>query len=275
MRNVKLLLTTQRFKFAGIAFLSWICSSSIAGQKLVTTSPAVTELLFQLGYGDQIVAASEFSDYPEQAKLLPRIGSLFSPSIEQIVRLSPDWVILDDETSPAYLSAQLDSLKLQKHCISIKSVSDLFNESERLIQRVFKQTNLSQIALRRDQFRRTQLALKKPFSFLAVAWTRPLTLIGTPTFLSDLLVQMGGKNLIGEAIQISYPQVGEEWMIKHHPEVVFLLTEDPNAEKEFQSLAKKYWPERATQWVLLPNQLFARTSFTALDKLPQFFEAHR
>src|SRR5476651_2534551 len=87
---------------SSIFFLSALCGNAFAIH-LISTSPQVTELLFQLGKGKDIVATSALSDYPSEAKSLPVIGPLFMPSIERTFVFHPDWVILDDANlSPPY-----------------------------------------------------------------------------------------------------------------------------------------------------------------------------
>ncbi|MBI4188804.1 MAG: ABC transporter substrate-binding protein, partial [Chloroflexi bacterium] len=62
-------------------------------QRIVSSVPSVTEMLFALGVEGKVVGVSDYSDYPEEAKLKPSVGSYFNPSIEKIVKLNPDLVL--------------------------------------------------------------------------------------------------------------------------------------------------------------------------------------
>lgn len=66
-------------------------------KRIVSLSPAITELLFEIKASNLIVGTSEYSDYPEAAKQIPRVGSYQRPSIEKIVAMKPDLVLLSDE----------------------------------------------------------------------------------------------------------------------------------------------------------------------------------
>jgi iron complex transport system substrate-binding protein len=62
---------------------------------LVSLSPAITETLFAIGAGDELVGVSDYCDYPEAAKHLPRTGTALTPSYEAIVRLAPTLILCD------------------------------------------------------------------------------------------------------------------------------------------------------------------------------------
>src|SRR5262245_21122101 len=62
--------------------------------RIVSLIPAVTEMLFALGAGSQVVAVSSFDDYPPQVKGLPRVGALLDPDLERILSLRPELVIV-------------------------------------------------------------------------------------------------------------------------------------------------------------------------------------
>src|SRR5262245_18618649 len=114
-------------------FLAW-AAPAFAAARIITTSPALTELLFQLEHGDKIVGASEYSDTPAEAKLLPRIGSLFHPSIEKTLQLKADWILLDAFTlNPSYVQA-LEALSLKHTAFRIDSIETLFNASEIILK---------------------------------------------------------------------------------------------------------------------------------------------
>ena len=62
-------------------------------RRIVSLVPAVTEMLFAIGAGPQVVAVSSFDDFPPEVKSLPRVGALLDPDVERILTLRPDLVI--------------------------------------------------------------------------------------------------------------------------------------------------------------------------------------
>lgn len=63
-------------------------------QRIVAVVPAVTEMLFAIGAGPQVVGVSSFARYPALVESLPRVGALVDPDVEQILSLEPDLVVL-------------------------------------------------------------------------------------------------------------------------------------------------------------------------------------
>ena len=81
-------------------------------RRIVSLAPHVTELLFAAGAGERIVGAVEFSDYPEAAKAIPRIGSSTLLDMEQILALKPDLVVVwRSGTAPA----RIEALRASRH----------------------------------------------------------------------------------------------------------------------------------------------------------------
>lgn len=62
-------------------------------EKIVSLTPAYTEILFEMGYGDKIVAVSDYCNYPEAVEKLPKAASSANPDISAIKKLKPDLVI--------------------------------------------------------------------------------------------------------------------------------------------------------------------------------------
>ena len=70
-----------------------LAASSGRAQRIVSLAPSVTETLFALGAGDEVVGVSQYCDYPPAATRLPRVGSFLTPNVEAIIGLRPTLVI--------------------------------------------------------------------------------------------------------------------------------------------------------------------------------------
>jgi len=102
-------------------------------QKIVSLTPATTEILFELGAGDRIVASDDGSDYPEAAKALPHVATFDKVDIEKVVALEPDLVIAGGlGFTPADSITKLRSLKLPVVVIYAKSVDGVSADIELL-----------------------------------------------------------------------------------------------------------------------------------------------
>lgn len=86
---------------AALVALSWPPASAARAQtgtptaptRIVSLVPALTEMLFDMGAGGNVVAVSRYDTFPRQVRTLPRVGGLLDPDYERILRLSPDLVI--------------------------------------------------------------------------------------------------------------------------------------------------------------------------------------
>ena len=64
-----------------------------AAQRIVSLVPALTEMLFAIGAGPQVVGVSSYDEFPPEVKSLPKVGALLDPDIERILALRPDLVV--------------------------------------------------------------------------------------------------------------------------------------------------------------------------------------
>jgi iron complex transport system substrate-binding protein len=63
-------------------------------KRIISLAPNITEILFALGLGDSVVGVTIFCDYPEEAKKKQKIGGMSNPSLEGVVSLKPDIVVM-------------------------------------------------------------------------------------------------------------------------------------------------------------------------------------
>jgi hypothetical protein len=247
----------------------WGCPSFAL--RLVSTSPQATELLFQLGKGSDLVATSELSDFPSDAKKLPTVGPLFAPSVERTLALAPDWVVLDRSAaaSPAYAHA-LEAQGIRSFELNIQTVEDLFTESGRLLNTLYGQKEIPLLGRYRDC-----LPNQSPhFSFLAFVWISPPILYDARTFFSDLVRRLGGENAVPREWKLDYPTVSEEWLVRHRPDRIYFLQDFPEARTRTESTVARWWPGQKVATIGLSTESFGRGTFTALDHLSDLGEPH-
>jgi iron complex transport system substrate-binding protein len=104
-----------------------------APQKIVSITPATTEILFELGVSDRIVATDDGSDYPDAAKALPHVATFDKVDVEKVVALEPDLVIAGGlGFTPADSIAKLRSLKVPVVVVYAKSVDGVYADIELL-----------------------------------------------------------------------------------------------------------------------------------------------
>src|SRR5256714_14927430 len=110
-------------------------------ERIVSLAPNLTEIVYAVGAGDRLVGDTTYCDYPEPAKTVAKVGDTMSPSVERIIALKPQIVLVSTasqlEAFTNQLSAQqiavyvTDPQSLDDVFRSIQTLGDLFNEHER------------------------------------------------------------------------------------------------------------------------------------------------
>ncbi len=90
-----------------------LCSTDVQAQpakRIIALSPHAVEMLYAIGAGDTIVAATDYADYPEAAKKIPRIGGYYGIQMERVLELNPDLIVVWDSGNKAEDINQLRTL---------------------------------------------------------------------------------------------------------------------------------------------------------------------
>jgi vitamin B12 transport system substrate-binding protein len=197
-------------------------SLSQASQRIIALSPHLTEQLYQLGLGEQIIATTEHADYPAAALLLPRVGNYNHLQIEKILALKPDLIFAWPDGNPA---ADLD--KLRQLGIKIvesnpRQLADIAKELRLLGQ----QTGTSAVAEQQAKQIEHQLAeLRQQYSHKSKVrvfyelWQQPLSTVAQQAWPQQQLELCGAINPFAKAIG-DYPQVSLEQVVASMPQLI-------------------------------------------------------
>ncbi len=94
-------------------------------KRIVSLSPNLTELVYGLGAFDQLVGVSEYSTYPPEVTKLPTVGGWRNPTLEKLVALRPDLVLIDQGQAP-FVEDQCKQLGLKTLVASDQSIQDIY-----------------------------------------------------------------------------------------------------------------------------------------------------
>ena len=194
-------------------------------QRIVSTAPSITELLYALGLGDRVVGVTRFCRYPPDALLKPKIGDYTSPNLEAIAALRPDLVVI--QTNPIHLADLLARLKLHVLEIDQENIAAIYKST----QEVGAATGTEQHAAQLTDSIREGLA-KIRASVQALPRVRMMFVIGRSPDRLDGLVVAGRASYLNEAIEIAggenvfkdakaaYPEVSLEEVMARNPQVI-------------------------------------------------------
>lgn len=194
-----------------------------APQRIVSTSPAETEILFALGLGDKIVAVSDFCDYPAEAAEKDKVGGIVEPNIEAILAADPDLVVTGISLKEE-LVGQMRGLGLNVYASAPRTVEEIFENIERLGEVTDTREQAEQlIAEMRAELERVTEAVsdldaeekKRVYVEFAPGWT-----VGRGEFLHELIELAGAVN-IAEDVE-GWAQINEEKIIQDNPEIIII-----------------------------------------------------
>ncbi len=191
-------------------------------QKIISLAPSNTEILFALGLGDRVVAVSDYSDYPPEAKTKPSVGAYDDPNIEAIIAKEPD-LVLATEAQPQTLYQQLES-----HGITVVViVPHNMNEVLDTITLVGKITGQDKQAanLVDDMQKRINAITEKTknlsqaqkYRVFYIFWQDPIWTAGAGTF-EDTLIEMAGGVNVAHALS-GHATMSLEAIIDANPQV--------------------------------------------------------
>lgn len=195
-------------------------------ERLVSLAPSLTEILFALGAGERLVAATEYCDHPPAARRLPRVGGVTSETLdlERVVAAEPDLVVAIGQDQGEAIAA-LRRLGLRVEVLPSDGVDDLFRTVERLGTLVGRSEDAARLTRHlARRMARVEAAVgrlpegERPRVFYQV-WDDPLMTAGAGTYISQLIERAGGRNVFAD-VDALYPQVSPEAVIARDPEVI-------------------------------------------------------
>ncbi|MGB9666059.1 MAG: ABC transporter substrate-binding protein, partial [Candidatus Cryosericum sp.] len=194
--------------------------------RIVTLAPNLAENCFALGQGSNIIATSEYTDYPEQATKIPTVGAFTNPSLEKLLVLSPD-VILVTNGTPLSVVEQLRKMGRNVYADDPKTLTGIVEaiRSEAVVLGVADRGFEVALSMHRSIEKVATAAKKlprKPPVYVEI-WNSPLMSAGKGTFLSDLIAVAGGTN-IGDDTNTAWPVLSEEFVISRNPEIIIVAS---------------------------------------------------
>jgi len=197
-------------------------------QRIVSLVPALTEMLYAIGAGSQVVAVSSYDDYPPQVKSLPRVGALLDPDTERILSLTPDLVITYG--SQVDLQAQMRRASIATFDYRHGGLDHILTTIRALGQRTGRnaeaQNVISGLQIRINAVKDRVMGKARPRTLLVFSREpralRNMYVSGGRGFLRDMLVVAGGVDVFEEVGRESV-QATTELILARAPEVILEL----------------------------------------------------
>jgi len=246
---------TQTFIFVIALFSSsllWADNTKVSSaSRIISSSPSITEILFELGLKDRVIAVTDFCKYPEEACRLPSIGGMLNPSMETVVSLTPDLII--HQRGNQRLRSNAKSIGIRTLEVRLGNLEEIFDSIKKLGVALNCQEQAKKLTLHLTsgiafyQERLKGLPKKEVLLLLGDSSdpARDLYAVGPGTFLNELLNLSGGNNIIRDS-PARYPKLSKEHIIEKSPEIIIEAGPKSN-------LSQKEIDRRIQEWDRFPT----------------------
>lgn len=211
--------------------------------RIVSMAPNLTEILYALGLGPNIVGVTGDSDYPPEAADKPKVGSFWQPNIEAIIAAKPDLVVTLGFQQQRELARRLSRMGYDSLALDIETIEDLFQGVLAVGEATGADDRAKELAddmRARIQALRTRTRTGDKVKVLWVVQREPLRVAGKDTFINDLIELAGGQNAIGPTLH-KYPPIGAEQIIASDIQVIIEPTMVPGNEGRQRAQSLSYW----------------------------------
>ena len=217
-----------------VLLLVCVTAAQAAPQRIVSTAPGITEILFALGLGNRVVGVTEYCAYPPEVKKLPKIGSFVSPNMEVIVSMRPDIIFV--QRTAIQDAAKFVPLRLQTAEVELERIPDIYaaiqtignaagvpDKARMLVQSIQKQ--LAEIRKRVEGRPKT--------SAMFIVGRIPgklegIIAAGGQSYISEMIEVAGGRNILADS-KVGYPKVLHEELLARNPQVIIDMGEHADA----------------------------------------------
>jgi len=193
-------------------------------EKIISISPNMTEVLFAIGAGENVIGVTTFANYPQEATKVDKIGTITEPNIEKIISMEPDLVIASSVNKKETVErlrelginvAGFEAVSVNKAIENIKRIATVTGYQEKgdkitaeMYIKIAEIRNLVDEKLKINE---------RPKVFYEI-WNDPLFTAGANNFIDDLIHMAGGFN-IGRLAEGSWPQYNLEKLLIENPDV--------------------------------------------------------
>ena len=197
--------------------------------RIVSLAPNLTEIVYAVGAGDQLVGDTEYCDYPAEAKKVAKIGDTMHPSVERIIALKPQVVLVSTASQLEAFTKQLDQQQIAVYVTNPQSLDDVFRSIQTLGDLLGEHDRAAKLIVDlRKRSDAVEAATKqtKPVKVFYQLSGEPLYTIGRESFVTDLVQRAGGVSATAD-VPGAFPRFSDEAALAAKPEAIILPTGGP------------------------------------------------
>lgn len=235
---------------------------------VVTLAPHLAEIVFAIGAGEQLAGTVEWSNYPEAAKAVPRVGDAFRIDYERLMSLRPDIVLAWGSGTPQGVIERLASFGIPVAVLQPTSLASIARHVEWLGELLGRQQQAAAVA---SSFRQGMARLRDEYADKPVVrvfyqvTAKPLYTVNGQHPISEMIRICGGRNVFGDLSSLA-SAVSLEAVLGRNPEAI-VMGEFAEESGNFERWRK--WPELAAvrhdNLLLINAEVLARSTPRMLE----------
>ncbi len=192
--------------------------------RIVSLAPNLTEIVYAVGAGDRLVGNTEYCDYPAEAKSVAKIGDTMHPSVERIIALKPQIVLISMASQLEAFTKQLNQQRIAVYVTNPRSLEEIFH-SIRTLGELFGHHDWAATVVQdlRSRSAAVEVATRsfKPVKVFYQVSGDPLYTIGREAYLTDLVRRAGGVSVTAD-VPGAFPRLSDEAALAARPEAIIL-----------------------------------------------------
>ena len=194
--------------------------------RVVSLAPNLTEIMFAIGAGNKLVGRTSYCDYPAEAKAIPEVGDTLHPSLERIIALKPQVVLVSTASQLEVFTQQLQGQNIAVYVTDPHDLEGVFrsigqigeivgekDEANKVVQKLRERTNAVEEAVKE----------KQPVRVFYQVSGEPLYTIGHDSFVTDLMRRAGGASVTAD-VPGAWPKYSNESALAARPLAIILPT---------------------------------------------------
>lgn len=192
-------------------------------ERIISLSPANTEILYALGLGDKIVGVTDYCDYPEEVATKEKIGGYSDPNIEKIISLNPDLIL----ATGIYLKPieELEKLGVPSVAIEPENIDEMLDSIEIIGKATGRHKEAMDLIdslkarIKKVEDKVADIPADKRPKVIYELWHTPIMVAGPGTYVDDIIQRAGGENIARDASN-AYPEYSQEMIIAKNPDII-------------------------------------------------------
>jgi iron complex transport system substrate-binding protein len=197
--------------------------------RLVCLTPSVTDTVYALGAGEDVVGVSDYTKYPPKAAKKPSVGQVLNPSVEAVVALHPDLVVGTGDLNTEVSVHKIERMGIPVFLVLPRGIPGIYRSIEdigKVINRELEAKQLIATLRHREEAVRSRINGKPLVRVLMPLSDDPVITIGKNAFLTELIAAAGGKSVTDDLAQ-DWPSISMEAVLARQPDYLLVIEGSP------------------------------------------------